>query len=508
MTGKKQLVVNIVANLLAFGIQFGINFFLTPYIINSLGSEAYGFIPLTNNIVGFADIVTVAFYSMTGRFIAFEVSRGNMEKASRYFTSSTIANCSLTALLIIPSALVTIFADRIIHIPAFLIADVKLTFAFSFINMFISMSFAAYGAVFIATNRVDINARKNIESNLIRASLLVCLFTFFAPKVYYINATMLIVSIYLLVINIHYTHKLLPEMRFGSEYFHISSIKELLSAGVWNSLNQASFVLLGTLDLFLANLLAGSVATGEYSVAKTVPNLIQSIVSVLIPVFVPQFTIYYAKKQKDKMLDSISFSVRIMGFLCAIPIGFLMVFGREFFALWVPTQNADTLHGLSVITLLGMVVMSSASVVEDVFTATAKLKVPAIVLLIAGLTNTVLVVVLMKTTSLGIWAIPLFALLIALVRGAVFIPLYAAHCLKVSRWTFYPSLIRSVICIVVMVITCEAYRLIVPPANSWLLLFVAGVCCATLACLVNLFLVLDRRSRGTLYVMVRSKLKW
>ena len=53
MDNGKRLAINLVSNLTAFIIQFGINLFLTPYIVNSLGSEAYSFIPLTNNIIGY-----------------------------------------------------------------------------------------------------------------------------------------------------------------------------------------------------------------------------------------------------------------------------------------------------------------------------------------------------------------------------------------------------------------------------------------------------------------------
>lgn len=82
------------ATLFAFGVQFGVIFFLTPYIINELGSETYSFIPLTNNIVGYTNILTAAFYSMTARFIAVESNRGNNEKASVFFNSALLANCT------------------------------------------------------------------------------------------------------------------------------------------------------------------------------------------------------------------------------------------------------------------------------------------------------------------------------------------------------------------------------------------------------------------------------
>ena len=41
--------------------------------------------------------------------------------------------------------------------------------------------------------------------------------------------------------------------------------------------------------------------------------------------------------------------MKILGIIINIPIAILFVFGKEFFMLWVPEQNALELHILSVI---------------------------------------------------------------------------------------------------------------------------------------------------------------
>ncbi|MEE1472709.1 MATE family efflux transporter [Bifidobacterium adolescentis] len=507
MSSKKQMIVNLFANVIAFGVQFGVNFFLTPYIINSLGSEAYSFIPLTNNIVGYTTIITAAFYSMTGRFIAIAINKGDVLKAEIYLTSSTVANCVLSLILVIPSVLVTLNAEHVINIPNSLIDDVKITFAFSFVNMFISLVLSAYGAVFYATNRMDLSARKNIEGNIIRAILLICLFVFLAPKIYYINATMLVVTMYLIWTNIRYMHRLLPDLHFSFINFRLSAVKELLMSGIWNSLNQASSILLTSLDLFLANIFVGSALTGVYSVAKTVPNFVQSILGALVPVFIPQFMVFFARGENRKMIDSISFAVRIMGFICAVPIGFLLVFGRDFFASWVPTQNANMLHGLSVITLLGLMVTCAPSVIGDIFTVTNRLKIPALALLIAGVINSVAVVLMMRFTSLGIWSIPICSLLVSIGRGLIFMPIYAARCLHVRTKVLYPAVLRSFACMVTMVVVCLVSRWIIPGMlNGWLKIVFVGIICTIVACLLNLFIGLDSSDRQQLHKMIIARL--
>ena len=253
-----------------------------------------------------------------------------------------------------------------------------------------------------------------------------------------------------------------------------------------------------TLDLLLANLLAGSIASGSYSVAKTVPNFVQSIISVLVAVFVPQLTIYFAQKKQKEMIHNISFSVKFIGALSAIPVGFLLAAGQDFFQLWVPTQDANLLHGLSALTLIPLAITSCTSIINNVFTVTNKLRIPSLVLLLFGVVNTIAVIVLMKCTTLGIWAIPIVALVTGLGRSFFFIPMYAAHCLGLEKTTFYPSVVRGALCTFVMAAVTFAYRAILP-TNSWLTLTLCGIVCTIIACLANFTVVFDSSERTHIF---------
>ena len=43
---KKQLSINLIANIMSFSIGVGVSFILTPFLIEHIGKEAYGFYPL------------------------------------------------------------------------------------------------------------------------------------------------------------------------------------------------------------------------------------------------------------------------------------------------------------------------------------------------------------------------------------------------------------------------------------------------------------------------------
>ena len=59
-TGRKQTILNMVSSFISQLLSLGISFFLTPYIVSKLGAAAYGFFGLSNNIIGYTALLTVA----------------------------------------------------------------------------------------------------------------------------------------------------------------------------------------------------------------------------------------------------------------------------------------------------------------------------------------------------------------------------------------------------------------------------------------------------------------
>ena len=63
MNTSKQLTINMIANFVNFGISLCISFFLSPYIVRTIGVEANGFITLANNFVSYTSLITIALNS-------------------------------------------------------------------------------------------------------------------------------------------------------------------------------------------------------------------------------------------------------------------------------------------------------------------------------------------------------------------------------------------------------------------------------------------------------------
>ncbi|MEI7895628.1 MAG: oligosaccharide flippase family protein [bacterium] len=503
---KKQLAINLAANVTAFAIQLGINFFLTPYLIRTVGKEAYSFFPLANSIIGYANIITIALNSMASRYITFKIQQNDVKGANVYFNSVLMGNTVIAVLLTIPSIFFVIFVNHLLNIPPAVLAEVQVLFGLIFAASLISIFASVYGVATFARNRLELSSMRNAESNIIRAVLLVVLFYFFKPSITYIGFANLVVAIFLIVMNMKYTRMLLPELAIHRKYFSFSAIKELISSGVWNSLNQLSNVLMSGLDLLVANLFLGAAASGEFAIAKTVPMFFQSFIAVLVGVFVPELMILYAQSKKSEFRTSLNRSMKFMQILLSIPFGFLMVFGDTFFNLWVPGQNSHLLHQMIILIIAPLIVTTSIETVFHVYTVTNKLKIPALALFITGVINISLMLILVKYTRLGIIAIPLVSLITGIIKHTTFTPIYAARILNEKWTTFYYSIFKGVIAFAAVAVIAYMIKLTINPA-SWTTFLISFILCAFLSFIINTLITLNRSERAVFQNLITSAFK-
>lgn len=128
----------------AFAVNYLITLVLTPFITDRVGTEAYGFVSLAKNIAQYATYATIALNSFSIRFISLDYHRKQFDQANIYFNSTLFGDVGLATVIFAGLLFVTAFLEKIFHIPAELVEDVKLLFLFVFIKYWVVTVFSAF----------------------------------------------------------------------------------------------------------------------------------------------------------------------------------------------------------------------------------------------------------------------------------------------------------------------------------------------------------------------------
>ncbi len=504
LSNRKKVVLNLFASGISYAVTFGINFFLSPYIVKTIGVEANGFVALANNFISYAALITIALNALSGRFITVRIYEGKNEEANKYFTSVFYANTFLAFVLLLIGAFVCIFLEHLINIPDRLYWDVKILFAVLFLNCVLNTITSVFGVSTFATNKLYLNSIRNIESSIARALIIIGLFAFFPPKVFYLGITTLLMSMYCISYNIYYMHKLTPFLKIRKTSFDFKAVVELVTSGIWNLIVRIGQILSDGLDLLISNLLINATSMGVLSLAKTVPGAIAGIVGTIVNSFSPNFTILYAEKKYDELVASLKRSMKIMGILCNIPIVVLIVCGERFFKLWQPTQDPKELQILSILTCAGLIFSGGINCIYNIFTVVNKLKYNSLCVVFGGFLSTVIVFILLKTTNLGLYAVAAVSTIVNIIRNIVFTAPYGAKCLKLKWYVFYPDIIRPVLFVIISVIPGYFINKAVP-GDSWFSLIIMGLIILAISLCIGFYVILGKKERTYIFDILKAK---
>lgn len=505
---NKRLSVNIIASLTSFFIGIGINFFLSPYIIENVGTEAYGFVGLANNFISYASLFTLALNSMAGRFITIQIHRKSKYKTQIYFNSVLIANVFMAIIIAVLSFVIIWNLNSLISVTPKLLKEVQVLFGLLFANMVITLLSTVFTVSLFATNRLDLKAKRDIEANLIRVAILVVLFLIFKPSITYLGIGALASGVYITITGIYYTKKLLPDIEFHIKYFSFKVVKEIIASGMWNVFTKLGGIMANGLDLLITNIFVDAIFMGILSISKIIPTLILSLFGTLAGTFAPNLTMSYANNDMTAMEQQLLQAIKILAIIACIPLAILVAFGDVFYQLWIPSENANLLHILSILAALELLFAMPLEPLWNIFTITNKLKVSSLVIFIGSFISLTIVLIVLPVTedlTVRLYIIAGVSTFIAILRNLFFLPLYGAKCLGLKWYIFYPVIFKNTLTFIIVVGTVISFKHYFP--ISWLSLVIMSGIIVILAIVINYFLILSKQERIVVTNFFKSKIK-
>lgn len=506
---NKRLVINLISNIISFGLQLGINFILTPIITEKVGDAAYGFIGLANNFVSYATIFTVIINSMASRFVTLELNKENTKKANQYFSSILIMDIVMSLIVGVASTIIIVNLNAFLDIPQNLNFDVKLTFAFAFINLILSIINTVFSIASFAKNRLDLDAIRNIMANIIKAIFLTVVFSIFTPKIYYITIGGVLYSIIVIITNIELTRRLAPELKYSLKNYDKKCVMQLIKSGAWNSINSLGKTLLTGLDLLIANIFVGADAMGILSISKTIPTSIENLLATISNVFSPQFIMLYSKRKIRELINSVNFSIKIIAFIMIVPLSGFITFGTEFFSLWLPTKTIEEIQLIQILSILSLLPYIISACNYSLFlldTTTNKLKRPVIATLIISILNTIVTLVLLEKTNLGIYAVAGVSSIFWCIKVFFFNTINAAKNLRVKWYTFYPQYLKNLIIFIIVIMSFSILKIFFV-VNSWKTLILVAVLFMVVGYTLTFLLLFKKEEKKILKEFVINNVK-
>ena len=493
-------VGSLIANLL-------VSFFLSPYIIRTIGVEANGFVNLANSFTTYASLVVTALNAMAARFILFAYVNKDYDRANLYYNSVFWGNLIIVGICLLGSLYLIPNLETIIEIPSHLVGDIKFLFILVFAAFLIRTGAPNWDCGTYLTNRLDRTYVPNMFAAAFKCIFLVVVFSIFQPRVWIVSLCGLITTLALLAVEWHNTATLTPELQISlrKPICSWTAIKTLVGSGIWNSISCAGNMLLHSVDLLVCNLSLGATAMGILSLSKTIPNIYIQLAESLRGAFGPELNYYFAVNDKDGMLKAMRRAMKLTAVTLTVPVAGIIVMSDRFFALWVPSQDAVQLQILTVLGLMNYVLVSGIVILYSLFTIANKVKYNSIAQMISGTASLVVTLILIRFADWDLYAVAGVSCVIGILRDLFFTIPVTSRLIGVKWTTFYPQVGISVLASTIIIAIGLLLRPILP-SNTWLTFFMTCGVIGILGLGANMMIILNKDERAYLINMVKQKI--
>ncbi|MFH0984187.1 MAG: oligosaccharide flippase family protein [Candidatus Omnitrophota bacterium] len=441
---KKQLPLNLFSNVGYFALNVVVGIWMVPYLIRHLGVAGYGFIPLASSATAYVSLITLALNGAVSRFLVIALHKNDIDGANKIFNTAFWSLALLLVILVPLSGVFSWLTPRIFNVPVNLTSQVQWLFFLMLLSFIVSVFSSVFSVSTFAHNRLDLRNLVDMSNISVRTALVVSLFVFLSISLVSVGVAYLVGGLMSLGLGYFLFRKLTPLLKISRQYFDFSRLRELTSMGGWLVVDQIGSLLFLQVDLMVANILFGAHKAGQYGAILQWSFLLRSLAGVIASVLTPMVFISHAKDETQRIVSMSQRAVKFMGLGIAVPVGLLCGFAVPLLTLWLGQDYAPFASLLWVLTF-HLVVNLAVLPLFAINNALNRVKIPGRVTLVMGTGNLFLAVILAKFCGWGLYGIAAAGAITLTLKNTFFIPIYAAHILKLSSMTFLKPISRGIL---------------------------------------------------------------
>ena len=395
MPTSNKLALNVVMNWAATGVGLLIPFFLTPFVVRSLGTEAYGVWILSASTVSYLNLLDLGMRSAVIRF----VSKAKAEGASSEVTN--VVGAALWFRLLIAlfvagiSVVLAIEFPHLFQIPQTLYRGSQITVLLCALGVAVTLVTGVYGAVLAAVSRFDRLSTISMVQTIGRAAGVLFLLKSGHGLISLACWELIVITISGVSITVS-ALKLVPASRGRIRRPQMDLLRK-----IW-SYSFVTFIWIIAVQVIISsdNLMVGHFVSVRlaafYAIGGSLVTYSGQIVSALTTTFTPLASSLDAEG-RTKELRSLLIRGTQATLLLSLPISLALLFrGRTFIGLWMGPTYAQVSGSILQILLIAQFMSVAVATAGSVMMAIGKHVGPAKFAVVEAVLNVTITLVLCK----------------------------------------------------------------------------------------------------------------
>jgi O-antigen/teichoic acid export membrane protein/glycosyltransferase involved in cell wall biosynthesis len=438
MSSPRTLVWNISSNWAGYAVQIAVAFFLTPFVVHSLGETRYGIWTLVVGVTGYYGLLDLGLSSGMTQYLTRYLAANDIDKLNRSASTGFLALSGVGTFVFIGSLIIAFSASSLFQIQAASSSEVTWILAVTGTSVALQFVFFTYSAVFTALQRFDLSNVIGISTRILSAvATIICLNAGYGL----VGLSLVVAGVSLIdyLIRWRVAVRLLPAMKISPKLVNRESLREVVSFSIWNFVSACSTRLISYTDALVIATFMPVAAVAPFAIAANLRTYFDEIFVRVGFVFYPVVTELDAQGDQAGLKKIYLVSTKFM-FLGSILFGSIAMFSaQDFFRLWVGRSYAEPAGYPSVASLFYLLVLGSMVAVAQrigyqVLLGTRRVKLLALLFAVEGVCNLVISLALVR--SYGLIGVALGTLIPAILFQGVLQPAFVCQSLQISLLTY------------------------------------------------------------------------
>ncbi len=502
---------NLVANWVGHGANLLVMFFLSPFVLHTLGQTQYGIWQLLTVLTGYMGILDLGVRASTGRYIILYLGKKDYPKVDETIRTGLGLYTALGGLILLTGCILGILFPKVFpSVPQEYNTTVAVLLPVLAVNLWISAFRTVLSSVLAAHERFDLARGTDLVMLAFQTAG-----TVVALKLGYalIGLTIAVIgcNVIGLILTLYLARRVYYRLRLWPLMLRRDRVRELYSYGIGAFAIAVSVKIIGQTDLIIVGNLINIDAVAIYSVGAMLLYYSDTFLGQIVTTFFPPLQRAVARGEMGSARWLVFRQIRLaLIFGLLMYIGYLS-FGESFIRLWMfhPEKfpQESVIKAAQVMTILAasklLLLFNFAS--SPLLGATGHIGFAAKMTMVEALTNLALSVLFVVVFYWGLAGVAAGTLVARFLTQTFIVPQYACKKTGINWWRYVWVVGGSGLGVGGMfAIICYGVQQILP-CRSWAEFFlqvaVAMVCYAPIAFLL-LVSADDRRRVGMKLRMV------
>jgi O-antigen/teichoic acid export membrane protein len=394
------MIKNIASNWVINAASILISFFLTPFIVKSLGTESYGIWNLILSFTGYLGLIIIGVPMASVRFFSEYIAKKDYDKLNEVIATCLVLYLILGVTAIIFGGIIFVLFKTSYHIPEVSKDDAYFSFVLVVINIAAGFVTQIPSALLASFERFVVKNVILLIIMVVRVSILI-IFLQTDPKVSYLAIANSVCIAIEVCASIMYIRQKYSGVRINIKYFNKNLTRSIISYSFYILLLSIGGRLAYETDSIVIGAYLEVSDISYYAIGNSFMLYLTEFFIAISAVVMPVATKMIALKDRDALQNIFLKWSKIAFFMTLTMTSYLILFGPKFIGWWIDSSFEEPSGIVLQILMCSCIVLYPVrGVAFPIAMALKKPIIPTIAFLISGVINLILSILLVRDYGL------------------------------------------------------------------------------------------------------------